>query len=44
MAAQCKDCGLKASCSCQLVKGRCSACNYKFVQSQKQGNVTIQAK
>lgn len=31
--ANCIDCGTKVSCGCQLVKGRCSACNYKYQQS-----------
>jgi len=35
--SKCKDCGLPASCSCQLIKGRCSACNYKYQQLIKQG-------
>ena len=32
--AKCIDCGAPASCSCQLIKGRCSACNNKFVTLQ----------
>lgn len=35
MAAQCVDCGLPVSCSCQLTKGRCSACNYAYQQTIK---------
>lgn len=43
--AQCIDCGLKAGCSCQLIKGRCSACNYTYEQSLiKKVNVNIPTK
>ena len=31
--AQCKDCGAPYGCGCQLVNGRCSACNYAYQQS-----------
>lgn len=34
--ARCKDCGTKVSCSCQLTKGRCSACNFEYQQSLKE--------
>lgn len=31
--ANCIDCKVSVGCSCQLTKGRCSACNYKYQQS-----------
>ena len=31
--ANCKDCGASFGCGCQLVNGRCSACNYAYQQS-----------
>lgn len=33
--AACIDCGVKVSCSCQLSKGRCSACNQIYINSTK---------
>ena len=38
--AQCIDCGRPASCSCQLVNGRCSACNYAYLNPPVQPTTT----
>jgi hypothetical protein len=42
MASKYKDCGLPVGCGCQLIQGRCSACNYAYIQSQN--NVNTQTK
>jgi len=34
--AKCKDCHIPVECGCQLIQGRCSACNYTYQQSLKQ--------
>ena len=31
--ANCRECGLKVGCGCQLINGLCSACNYKLKQA-----------
>ncbi len=36
--ANCKKCGTKVGCGCQLVNGYCSACNYAVQQEIKQQN------
>lgn len=40
MSAKCKDCGIPVGCGCQLIQGRCSACNYAYIQSQKNASTT----
>jgi hypothetical protein len=30
--ANCRECGLKVGCGCQLINGLCSACNNKLKQ------------
>ena len=34
--ANCKRCGTKVGCGCNLVNGYCSACNYAVQQEIKQ--------
>lgn len=31
--ANCRECGLKVGCGCQLINGLCSACNNKLKQA-----------
>ena len=43
--ANCRDCGLKVGCGCQLINGLCSACHYKMKQaSQRIKNVIFKIK
>lgn len=41
--AKCVDCGISVGCGCSLTKGRCSACNYRYLESLK-GNAVPQTK
>ena len=31
--ANCRECGLRVGCGCQLINGLCSACNYAAQQA-----------
>lgn len=33
--ANCRGCGAKVGCGCQLINGLCSACNYAAQQATK---------
>jgi hypothetical protein len=33
--ANCRNCGVKVGCGCQLINGLCSACNAAAVQGTK---------
>lgn len=33
--ANCKSCGIKVGCGCQLINGLCSACNNAVVNATK---------
>ena len=42
--ANCRDCGVKVGCGCQLINGLCSAFNYKLKQAtQRIKNVITKA-
>jgi hypothetical protein len=33
--AQCRECGIKLGCGCQLINGLCAGCNQKLKQATK---------
>lgn len=33
--ANCRDCGIKVGCGCQLINGLCAACNQKLKEATK---------
>jgi hypothetical protein len=42
--ANCRNCGMKFGCGCQLINGLCSACNHALTQvTQRIKNVITKA-
>jgi len=39
--ANCRNCGLKVGCGCQLINGLCSACNNAIKQTSQRINDVI---